>query len=97
MRQGRPTEDGNACEAVGRDPDTLNGAASGETPGPRFFFVFAGCGEAPFRRRIRIAMKDFRLIWKVIHLGEMGCLSDQTSSRVEGPSSPGETFTFQQC
>jgi hypothetical protein len=37
MRQGQPTEDGNACESVGRDPDTLNGAALGETPGPRFF------------------------------------------------------------
>jgi hypothetical protein len=37
MRRGQPTEVGDACEVAGRDPDTLNGAASGETPGPRFF------------------------------------------------------------
>jgi len=52
MRRGQPTEDGDACRAVSRDPDNLNGAASGETPGPRFF-CFAGGGEAPLCRRIR--------------------------------------------
>jgi hypothetical protein len=46
-RRGQPTEDGDACEAADRDPDTLNGAASGETPGPRFF-LFCWPDEAPF-------------------------------------------------
>jgi hypothetical protein len=31
------------AKLLGRDPDNLNGAASGETLGPRFFF-FVGAG-----------------------------------------------------
>ena len=46
MRRSQPNEDGDACEAAGRDPYTLNGAASGGDSGGRDFFGFAGGDEA---------------------------------------------------